>query len=73
MSDRASLDELVGLYPRTRSVGVQRAIAGILLRSDYASMPRAELLQTLRQYRLRSTEGPDTIDVLMRRLQAPTG
>ncbi len=73
LSDRGSLDELVSLYPRTKSVGVQRAIAGILLRSDYASMPRADLLQTLRQHRLRSNEGPDSIDVLMRRLQAPTG
>jgi hypothetical protein len=73
LTDRTSLDELVALYPRTKSVGVQRAIAGILLRSDTASMPRADLLQTLRTHRLRSNEGPDSIDVLMRRLQAPTG
>jgi len=73
LADRTILDDLVALYPRTRSVGVQRAIAGILLRSDYASMPRAELAQKLRQHRLRSAEGPDSIDVLLRRLQAPTG
>ena len=73
VSDRSSLDELVALYPRTKSVGVQRAIAGILLRSEPPSMPRAELLQTLRAHRLRSNEGPDTIDVLLRRLQPATG
>ncbi len=69
--DRGSLEDLAGLYPRTKSVGVQRAIAGILIRSDYQAMPKDALLKTLRQHRLKSGEGADSIDLLIRRLQVP--
>ena len=52
LSDPASLQELVRLYPLTDSVGVQTAIAGVLLRSDYASIASAEVVRTLRTRRV---------------------
>jgi hypothetical protein len=48
---------------------VQRAIAGILIRSDYRQLGPADLARTLRQYRLRSPGGRDVIDVLIQLLQ----
>jgi hypothetical protein len=71
LSDRESLEELTGLFPRAKSVSVQRAIAGILIRSDYQAMAKPELVRTLRQHRLKSPDGEDMIDVLIRRLQVP--
>lgn len=70
VSDRESLDELTRLFPRARSVSVQRAIAGVFIRSDYRALPRLELARMLRQHRLKSPDGEDLIDVLIRRLQA---
>ena len=69
LSDRESLDELTRLFPRARSVSVQRAIAGVFIRSDYRFLPRVELVRVLRQHRLKSPDGEDLIDVLIRRLQ----
>jgi hypothetical protein len=69
LSDRESLEELTRLFPRAKSVNVQRAIAGILIRSDYQAIATPELVQTLRQSRLKSPDGADLIDVLIRRLQ----
>ena len=71
LSDRESLDELTRLFPLAKSVSVQRAIAGILIRSDYQSLAKPELVRALRQYRLKSPDGEDMIDALIRRLQAP--
>jgi hypothetical protein len=71
LSDRESLDELTRLFPLAKTVDVQRAIAGILIRSDYAAIAKPELLRALRQHRLRSPDGQDVIDVLVRRLQQP--
>lgn len=71
LSDRESLEELTGLYPRAKSVDVQRAIAGILIRADYRAIATPELVRALRQYRLKPSNGEDLIDVLIRRLQAP--
>jgi len=51
------------------SPGVQAAIAGILVRSDYRAIATPELAQSLRQSRLKASAGPDMIDVLLRRLQ----
>ena len=70
LSDRPSLDMLTHLYPHAKTVNVQRAIAGILIRSDYHALAIPEITHTLRQYRLKSPDGPDLIDVLIRRLQA---
>jgi hypothetical protein len=71
LSDRESLDALTRLFPVARTVDVQRAIAGILIRSDYAAIAKPELLRALRQHRLKSPDGQDVIDALMRRLQQP--
>jgi len=70
LSDRDSLDELVRLYPVAESAGVQAAIAGILLRSDFGMIASPEVLQTLRTRRLRGGSNGDAIDVLIRRMQA---
>lgn len=70
LSDRESLDELMRLFPHARSLGVQRAIAGIFIRADYEAIDRDELVGVLRQYRLRSADRNDIIDALLRRLQA---
>ncbi len=70
LSDRASLDELARLYPLAESPGVQIAIAGVFIRADYTAMPKSELVQTLRDHRLKSGQGQDAIDVLIRRLEA---
>jgi hypothetical protein len=70
LSDPESLKELARLFPLAESVGVQTAIAGVLIRADYKSMAKPELVQTLQRHRLPSSNGPDLIDVLVRRLQA---
>src|SRR5207237_711293 len=70
VSDPESLEELARSFPLAESVGVQTAIAGVLIRADYKAIAKPELVQTLQQYRLRSSNGADLIDVLIRRLQA---
>jgi hypothetical protein len=58
------------LFPLAESVGVQTAIAGVLIRADYKTIATPEVLQTLRQSRLKSSDGADLISILIRRLQA---
>lgn len=70
LNDRQSLQEIAGLFPLARSLQAQRAIAGILIRSDYTLLARADLARVLRQHRLKSSDGGDVIDVLIRLLQA---
>jgi len=70
LSDRESLEGLAQLFPRSTSADVQVAIAGILLRSDYQAIASADLLQTLRQHRRKTSPGDDAIDILIRRVQA---
>jgi hypothetical protein len=70
LSDRETLEELMRLFPVARSIGVQRAIAGILIRSDYHAIATPERVRALRQQRLKSPDGQDVIDVLIRRMQA---
>jgi hypothetical protein len=41
----------------------------VLLRSDYEAIAKPEVVQTLRETRLKSTRGADLIDALIRRLQ----
>ena len=69
LSDPESLQELARLFPLAESIGVQTAIAGVLIRSDYKAIAKPEFVQTLQQHRLRSSNGADLIDVLIRRLQ----
>ena len=71
ISDRASLDELARLFSAADTVGIQRAIAGILIRANYADLDRVALVHTLTDGRLKSPDGDDLIDVLIRRLQLP--
>jgi hypothetical protein len=68
LTDPATLTELVRLYPRVDSPGVQTAIATVLLRSDFHSIASSEVVQTLRTAR-RGSPGTDAIDVLIRRMQ----
>jgi hypothetical protein len=70
VSDPESLEELMRLFPLAESVGVQTAIAGVLIRADYKAIATPELVQTLRQSRLKSADGADLISILIRRLQA---
>ena len=70
ISDRQSLEDLTLLFTQAGSGGVQLAIAGILLRSDYQMIASADLLLLLRQYRRKSSNGEDMVDVLIRRVQA---
>ena len=70
LSDPDSLEELARLFPLAGSAGVQTAIAGVLIRSDYKSIAKPELVQTLQRHRLPSSNGQDLIDVLIHRLQA---
>jgi hypothetical protein len=70
LSDRQSLDELTRIFRTSKSVAVQRAVAGVLLRSDHSVFAKPELVRVLREYRRKSPDGEDVIDVLIRRLQA---
>lgn len=69
VSDAHSLRQITGLFVKTRSLQVQRAIANVLLRADTQLLERGELLQSLRRYRLKSPDGQDAIDMLIRVLQ----
>jgi hypothetical protein len=69
VSDPQVLEDLERLFPVTRSLDVQRAIAGALIRADYQAMASPTLVRTLRDHRLKSHEGRDLIDVLIDRLE----
>ena len=69
IADRQSLEDLTRLFAQAGSGGVQLAIAGILLRSDYQMIASADLLQLLRQHRRKSSSSDDMVDVLIRRVQ----
>jgi hypothetical protein len=69
LADPASVQEIARLFPQARSLEMQRAIANILLRADHAGLARANLAQVLRQHRIKSPEGNDVIEALIRRLQ----
>lgn len=73
VSDVESLEALARLFPAARSIGVQRAIAAVLIRSDYQAIANPELVQALREKRLKSPDGQDLIDILIRRMQASLG
>ncbi len=71
LSDRQSLNELARLYPAAGSVDVQRAIAAVFIRADDRAIAKPEVAQMLAQYRLKSPDGRDIIDILIRRLRSP--
>ena len=70
LADPETLREVARLFPVARSVEVQRAIASVLIRSDYRVLGRSDLARSLQQYRLKSPDGSDVIDALIRVLQA---
>jgi hypothetical protein len=70
LTDETSLDSLTHLFPVAKSLEVQRAIAGILIRADYPALAKPEFVQALRTHRRKSADGQDLIDILIRRLQA---
>jgi hypothetical protein len=70
LRDRETLAELASLFPIAQNIDVQRAIAALLIRSDYQLLPKPEMENMLSQYRLKSTGGTDAIDILLRRLQS---
>ena len=70
LADPQSLAELARLFPLAKSLGLQRAIAGILVRADFRTIATPDFVKTLRQSRLKSPDGADVIDVLIRRLQS---
>ncbi|MEJ5989276.1 hypothetical protein WG902_04710 [Ramlibacter sp. PS3R-8] len=70
VSDPESLRAIAALFPLAKSVQVQRAIAGVLIRSDYRVLGQADLARSLKQHRLKSPDGSDVIDALLRVLQA---
>ncbi|HUR90624.1 MAG TPA: hypothetical protein VMZ74_16185 [Ramlibacter sp.] len=70
VSDPEGLREIARLFPIAKSVDVQRAIAGILIRADHRVLGHADLARSLKATRLKSPDGDDVIDALIRVLQA---
>jgi hypothetical protein len=70
VSDPDTVREIARLFPLAKSVEVQRAIARILIRADHRVLAQADFARSLRQHRLRSPDGDDVIDALIRVLQA---
>jgi hypothetical protein len=69
ISDRNILEELTQAFATARTLGVQRAIAEVFIRSDPRAIARPQLVGVLREHRLKSPDGRDLIDVLISRLQ----
>ena len=69
ISDRDILDELARAFASARTLGVQRAIAEVFIRSDRKAIDKPQLVSLLRETRLKSPDGRDLIDVLITRLQ----
>lgn len=70
LSDHEILAALAHLFSLAKSVDLQRAIAGVLIRSDYRTIAGPELARALREHRLKSPDGVDLIDVLIRHVEA---
>jgi hypothetical protein len=69
LTDRDSLDTLKQLFAKTRSPAVQHAIVGVLIRADRRSVAAADVLPTLREYRLKTSPGDTLVNSLIERLQ----
>ena len=72
LADPESLHEIARLFPLARSLNVQRAIAGILIRSDYRMLARADLARVTAPAPAEVARRSDVIDALIRRLQSPS-
>jgi hypothetical protein len=72
LADRESLDALAESFRASKSLDVQRAIAGVLVRADLHAIAPADLAQVVRKQRMKSPDGRDVIDVLIRRLDTAT-
>ena len=72
ISDTQSVEAVTRLFPLTRSVDVQRAIARFIILADFSAIATPDTLRMLRQTRLKSSGGEDIIDILIRRLEAST-
>jgi hypothetical protein len=70
IADAAVLNELMRLFEVAPSLKVQRAIAGIMIRADYTKIATPQTASMLRERRIRSRDGEDVIDILIRRVQA---
>ncbi|MFO1397725.1 MAG: hypothetical protein U1F48_11740 [Burkholderiales bacterium] len=70
LSDPQSIETLARLFPAAPTWDVQSAIAGVLIRADYQTIARPEVVATMQQHRHKSPHGADLIDALIRRLQA---
>ena len=70
VSDDQILEMLAALFATTPSASVQAAIAGIMLRADLPTTSSPTLVQHLLANRLPAAVGDNTIDALLRRLEA---
>jgi hypothetical protein len=70
VADDDALTSLVQLFASTGSLQVQRAVAGVLLRADFRAIVTPHFATLLREHRIRSPEGEDVIDILIRRVGA---
>jgi hypothetical protein len=68
VSDREVLQMLADHYARTRSLEVQNAIAGVLVRGDLRAIDAAELRRVLSQQRRRPAGPGEMVDALLDRL-----
>jgi hypothetical protein len=72
VSDPDSLAALAALFLQAKTLQVQRAIAGILIRADHRELPRADLIALLTSERRVAPDGTDDIiDALIRTLRSP--
>jgi hypothetical protein len=69
LSDRETVDTLRQLFAKTRSVPVQNAIAGVLIRADRGTVASSDLLRTIRENRVKASPGDNMVDALIHRLQ----
>jgi hypothetical protein len=70
VSDPDSVREIARLFAQARSLEMQRAIAGILIRADHRVLGQADFARSLKEHRIKSPDGADVIDALIRVLQA---
>ena len=70
LSDVESVAVIMRLFPSARSIDVQKAIAGLIIRSDYHAIATPDTVRMLQQSRLKSSSGEDIIDIVIRRLAA---
>jgi hypothetical protein len=70
IADAGVLADLTRLFEVAPSLKVQRAIAGILIRADYTAIATPGMVSMLQERRIKSHDGEDLIDILIRRVHA---